>query len=129
MKRRDSFVANSSSSSFIVVYRNLTPEEETNIFIYGVIPLELENTVECLTGKYLGEGYDVVYINNKTLPEIILNGLVDGFEGSAKVIVEYGDEDDYIIKPEHVGCLLMHFEKDYHSTNDDTGLLLARYSR
>ena len=129
MKQRNSFVANSSSSSFVVVYRELTNVERHSIFSLGIMPEDINGKVECMTGRYLYEADDVVYIDDTTLPAIIEHGLVPDFEYSAKVVVEHIDEDDFVIKPEHVGCKIERVDQDYCATGSNVERLLMRYPR
>lgn len=129
MKIRESFVANSSSSSFIVIYRDFDID---TLLESGVFPKELQGKIVAFTNKYLSEAEDKVI-----LTQDILEYLQQNYESQRNFnytpFVEVVDSvccgDEFIIKPEHVGCKTLTADVDYCATSEVYELFVERYGR
>lgn len=130
MKVRQSFVANSSSSSFIVVYKNI---DFDRLLETGVFPEGLEGKLVAYTNYYVSEAEDKVI-----LTQDILTYLHENYEAQRHfrwtpfvevVDAIYEGSDSYVIKPEHVGCSVMNAQVDYCATQDDLSTFIERYDK
>jgi hypothetical protein len=120
MKIRQGFVSNSSSSSFIIVYRDATVEEANDPHVY-------------LLGRYLSEGRDYFQpdeamaemIKAKGIPkgsELIYVYLTGDDEGSISLQKLKGIEDSGNVNIETI-------EADYHSTDNVDDFEECYYNR
>jgi hypothetical protein len=119
MKRRFGFVSNSSSSSFILFYEELTEGEKIDILYSNNFPkLESNEKIYIESDMVLSEGIDIFELKEEYLP-LNKSGRQSWCFYKVKdsnFIKEcYGD---FIITPEMVGLKLMAGEVDYRIPND-----------
>ncbi len=115
MRTRLSFVANSSSSSFVIFGKYILKEELGDAFNRGEVLVK---------GKWLAEGEDIFLIDEKIL-KLILSGevndadfeYIEGFGLTGEVEIEIADVIERMKNlPE--GSSIIVEERDDHSTND-----------
>lgn len=131
MKIRNGFVSNSSSSSFIVVYKDLKTSDIDYITENMKVPEHLKGKVELLTNKCLSDGYDVVDVTDEILKCILENAdnLIDWYTTSIYDIIEVIKkvEFDFVITQDLVGCKIASYEEDYHITGNNLKRFVERY--
>jgi hypothetical protein len=127
MKIRSSFVANSSSSSFIVVYK-----EQPNIyeiFQTGIIPDELKGKLTANTYYSLSDGYDSITLTEEIIHAFNVNRADINLKEEDFVYVVANINEQGIIAPEYIGCQMLSVDVDYYSTGTDVELFIKRYVR
>ena len=104
MKKRNGFVSNSSSSSFIVIGKRCNPSD-----------LKIGDFV---IGKYMRKGQDGITIADKDMLDFIYNHSehFHHFFTNARLINMDSDYNHSIINEKDVGKEMYSFEKDYHGS-------------
>lgn len=122
-KIRNSFVSNSSSSSFIIMGESISFEEAKN---YNDALWILEEW---------GEGNDCIELTKEVLEfldenpnvvKIIKNNSIKLF-GNYKTLCCEGDRSDELITKEDLHRDIFSFDKSYHCCGDDISDIKSRY--
>jgi len=126
MKIRMGFVANSSSSSFMIFYKKISSDVWRNICNTRTIPTELQGKLYSYDDSYLSEGVDRIKLTPAILKLIIENDKQYDFNFVEIVDTVY-ELQEAVITSDKIGSMICSYTMDRDCTDDDIEYFKARY--
>ena len=127
MKIRHGFVSNSSSSSFVLVYRDISQIEKDQLIYGGQIPkISKYEKLYIDPNRWLSDAGDIIFVNEEIAKLLIETD--DKVKHDWDVYVGSQEYYDFPLEVDEsmVGKKLLFMELDYHNTKDEE-LFSERY--